>query len=274
MITGQTKVFGIIADPIGHVRTPQAMNAYFAQHAADAVLVPFHVAPQDLEVAWTGFRRIKSLGGLIVTVPHKSAVVSLCDEVGQAAAQIGAANAVRRKPDGRMACEMFDGMGFVTGLVKQGIDTANLRVLLIGAGGAASAIAFALAARGCAALTIANRTLGKAADLADRVKSAYGKCDVRAGAADPTGHDLIVNATSLGLRPEDPLPLKVEKLTPEMCVAEVVMNPEETALLAHAAEAGCRTHLGRHMLEAQVQLLADFIDAVPLPNTAAGTSRQ
>lgn len=267
MITGQTRIYGIIADPVGHVRTPEVMNAYFADHDADAVLVPLHVAPDVLDTAWSGLRCLQNLGGLIVTVPHKSAVLDLSDEVGEAARQIGAANAVRREPSGRMLCEMFDGKGFLDGLLQGGHDPAGRRVLLVGAGGAASAIAFALAGQGCAALTIANRTKAKGEELAAKIKGAFGGCDVCFGPPNPAGHDLIVNATSLGLRPDDPLPLAIDKLAPGMIVAEVVMKPEMTALLEHAAQKGCRIHHGRHMLDAQVRLLADFIGAVPIAET-------
>ncbi|MGF1608752.1 MAG: shikimate dehydrogenase family protein [Kiloniellales bacterium] len=264
MITGQTKLFGILADPVGHVRTPEVMNAYFASHGADAVLVPLHVKADDLEAVWGGLRRLRNLGGLVVTLPHKSAILALCDHVGAAARQVGAANAVRRDADGRMHCDMFDGRGFVEGLLRQGYDPAGRRVLLVGAGGAASAIAFALAAQGCVGLTIANRTAAKAEALAAKVKQPFPACDVRAGPAEPGNHELIINATSLGLRADDPLPLAADKLTPEMIVAEVIMKPETTALLARAAQCGCSLHHGRHMLDAQVRLLADFIGAVPM----------
>lgn len=264
MISGQTKLFGILADPVAHVRAPEVMNDYFARHGADAVLVPLHVTESDLAAVWAGLRRLRNLGGLVVTLPHKSAILALCDQVGPSARQVGAANAVRRDADGGMSCEMFDGRGFVSGLLQEGRDPAGRRVLLVGAGGAASAIAFALAAQGCAGLTIANRTAAKGEALAARVKQVFPACEVRSGPADPTGHELIVNATSLGLRAEDPLPLAADKLTPDMTVAEVIMKPETTALLAQAAQRGCSLHHGRHMLDAQVRLLADFIGAVPL----------
>ena len=259
MITGKTRVLGIIADPVVHVRTPQIMNAYFAERGVDAVMVAMHVGDTGLASILAAVRNLQNLAGLIVTVPHKTAVVGLCDEVRDQARLVGAANAIRRGVDGRLVCDMFDGQGFLGGLLAQGIEPEGRKVLLLGAGGAAAAIAISLAGQGAGALTIANRTRDKAQALAARVAAAFPACRVTDGAPDPTGHDLVVNATSLGLRADDPLPLDPGLLRPEMTVAEVVMKPERTAFIEAAQARGCRVHLGRHMLDAQVRLLADFL---------------
>ncbi|MCL4764997.1 MAG: shikimate dehydrogenase [Hyphomicrobiaceae bacterium] len=259
MITGNTRVLGIIGDPVAHVRTPQIMNAQFAGHGIDAVIVPMHVAGAGLASVLAAARQLQNLAGLVVTVPHKTAVVDLCDEVRAEARLVGAANAIRRSRDGRLVCDMFDGQGFLGGLLAQGIDSAERRVLLLGAGGAASAIAITLAGRGVGTLTIANRTRDKARALAARVAAAFPACRVTDGPPDPTGHDLVVNATSLGLRADDPLPLDPDLLRPDMTVAEVVMKPERTAFIEAAQARGCRVHTGRHMLDAQVRLLAGFL---------------
>ncbi len=260
-ITGRTRVFAIVADPVGHVRTPMVFNARFAAKAIDAVLVPLHVGPDGLADVFRAARGLKNLGGLIVTVPHKSAAVALCDEVSEMARAIGAVNTIRREPDGRLVGEMFDGPGFLAGLRQEGIEPRGRAVLLSGAGGAANAIAFVLAEAGVARLTIANRTVAKAEELAARVRRRYPAIDVAAGAADPTGHELVVNATSLGLDQGDALPVDVERLTPEMIVAEIIMIPERTPLLREAARRGCRIHLGKHMLDTQIELMARFIGA-------------
>lgn len=263
MITGNTRVLGILADPVAHVRTPQIMNAYLAEHGVDAVMVPMHVSSAGLASILAAARQLQNLAGIIVTVPHKTAVVDHCDEVRDQAQRVGAANAIRRAPDGRLVCDMFDGQGFLGGLLAQGIEPKGRRVLLLGAGGAASAIAFSLASRGVSALTIANRTREKARALATRVAAAFPACQVTDGPPDPTGHDIVVNATSLGLRANGPLPLDANLLRAEMTVAEVVMKPERTAFIEAAQARGCRVHLGHHMLEAQVRLLADFLGVAP-----------
>nr|PZN87508.1 MAG: shikimate dehydrogenase [Pseudomonadota bacterium] len=263
MITGTTRVVGIIADPVAQVRTPQVMNAYFADHGVDAVVVPMHLPSEGLSSFLAAIRQLHNLAGLVVTVPHKTKVIDLCDEVYEQARLVGAANAIRRTQDGRLVCDMFDGQGFLGGLLANGIDPRGQRVLLLGAGGAASAIAFALASHGASALTIANRTQEKARVLAARVAAAFPACRATVGPANPAGFDMVVNATSLGLKPHDPLPLDPNLLEPSITVAEVIMKPERTALIEAAASKGCRVHLGRHMLDAQVRLLAEFLGVAP-----------
>ena len=260
-ITGHTRLFGILADPVTHVRTPMVFNGFFREHGIDAVLVPIEVPPEGLAALLDGLRAMTNLAGFVVTIPHKTAMVGLCDEVSREGRLIGAVNTVRRARDGRLVGTMFDGVGFVAGLRHKGHDPRGRRVYLAGAGGAASAVAFALADAGVARLTLFNRTAAKAADLAARVRVAYPGVEVALGSPDPSGHALAINGTSLGLKPGDALPFDVTRLGPDSVVAEVVMNPETTALLAAAAARGCPVHHGRHMIEEQIRLMADFIGA-------------
>ncbi|QRG07374.1 shikimate dehydrogenase [Xanthobacter dioxanivorans] len=264
-ISGLTRVFGILADPIHHVKTPQMLNALMAREGRDGVMVPFQVSSEDLPTLVAGLKRMKSLGGFVVTVPHKTAIVDLCDEVSDSARRIGAVNTVRREADGRLVGEMLDGKGFVGGLVAAGIDPKGRSAYLAGAGGAANAIAFALVERGVSRLTLANRTRAKAEDLAQRLAEAYPAAAVEIGTSDPSGHDIVVNGTSLGLKDGDPLPLDASRLSPGQIVAEVIMQPEETAILAAAKAAGCRTHPGKPMLACQLDLMADFLGMRALP---------
>ncbi|MEJ0069250.1 MAG: shikimate dehydrogenase [Pseudomonadota bacterium] len=254
-------MFAIVANPVAHVRTPQVFNEYFRAHGIDAVLVPVEVSPERLPAMLDGFRAMTNLAGFVATMPHKTAMVGLCDEVTRTARLIGAANTVRRDPDGRLVGTMFDGDGFVAGLRAQGHEPRGRRVYLAGAGGAASAIAFAFAEAGVACLTLHNRTTSKAAELADRVRAACPHVAVSVGSADPSGHELVINGTSLGLKPDDALPIDTAKLTPDMVVGEVVMLPETTALLAAATARGCPIHHGRHMLDEQIRLMAAFMGA-------------
>lgn len=256
MITGHTRLYGIVANPIHHIKTPQEMNSLFAAIGHDGVLVPFHVLPENLPRFIDMLRGIENLGGIIVTVPHKVPALALCDRVEGDAARIGAVNVIRREADGTLVGAMLDGHGFVGGLSAAGIEVAGMDICQIGAGGAGAAIAFALAEAGAARLTIVNRSASKARDLAARVAAQYPGTDVATGAAETARRDMIVNTTSLGMNEGDPLPIDDHDFQPGQIVAEVIMQPEITPLLARAAEKGARTHPGRPMLREQVRLMA------------------
>lgn len=257
-ITGTTRILGILADPIAHVKAPPGINGIAIRRGRDAVMVPFQVAPDALPAFAAALRSLKSFDGGIVTVPHKGAMAGLCDEVSRRARAMGAVNVIRREDDGRLVGDMLDGAGFLSGLAAAAIPVAGRRIYLAGAGGAASAIAFAFAEAGVAQLTLANRTRAKAQDLRERIVSAYPGAPVSVGTDDPSGHDVVVNGTSLGMRPGDPFPLDADRLTSDMVVAEVIMEPEITPLLARAKEKGCAIHLGKPMLDHQLELMADF----------------
>jgi len=257
-LTGQTRVLGILADPIAQVKAPQLINRIAAERGVDAVMVPFHVSAEDLPKLVAGLHVLQSFDGAIVTVPHKTSMIAHCDHLSDRAAAVGAVNVIRREADGRLFGDALDGIGFLAGLRASGIEVAGREIYLAGAGGAANAIAFALAESGARGLTIANRTRSKANDLVSRLMAHFPLLPVRIGTRDPSGHDIIVNGTSLGMKPDDSLPLDVEKLASSMVVCEVVMEPEETALLAAARRQGCRIHLGTPMLMNQVELMADF----------------
>jgi len=255
-ISGTTRLYAILADPIHHVQTPRLMNALFRQRGADRLMVALHVPALELAEAVAGLRHLANLEGFIVTVPHKSAMLALCDEVSAHAAQVGAVNVVRRDADGRLHGDIVDGTGFVAGLRSAGIEPAGQSVYLMGAGGAANAIAFALAEAGIARLTIANRSQHKAEALSQRLQRVYPQLSVAIGSRDPSGHQLVVNATSLGLRNDDPLPCDVQRLSPDQVVAEIIMQPPLTALLQAAQARGCKIHEGLPMLSSQIELMA------------------
>jgi shikimate dehydrogenase len=262
-ITGRTAIWGILADPIVHVKTPQGLNTLMRERRVDGVLIPFHVGADDLADLVSGLRLMRNLKGFVVTVPHKTAVVDLCDEISKRARAIGAVNTVRREADGRLVGDMLDGIGFVAGLRQGGIEPRERRVYLAGAGGAANAIAFALAEAGVSLLTIANRTQSKCKDLKQRLAEYYPFVRVEVGTTDPSDHDIVVNATTLGLKEGDPLPLDVTRLMPNQTVAEIIMQPEVTDLMAAATERGCRIHPGKPMLTCQLELMAEFMEMHP-----------
>lgn len=258
-ITGHTTLFAILADPIAQVKTPERLNALWAEQGFDGAMVPMQVAADSLGTVVAGLRATRNLQGLVITLPHKRAMALLCDELTPAARAAGAVNLVHFRADGRLVGAMIDGIGFVGGLRNAGLDPAGRSAYIAGAGGASSAIAFALADAGISRLTIANRTAETARALADRVMAAFPSLPVNVGTRSPAGHDLVVNATSLGMKPDDALPLDIDLLDASQVVAEIIMQPAETALLKAAAARGCRVHPGAPMLAAQLALMDPFL---------------
>jgi shikimate dehydrogenase len=259
MITGTTRLYAIVGDPIEHVRTPMAFNAIFAARGIDAVCLPVHIGRDDLPRGWAGLKSILNLDGFIVTAPHKAEAAALCERLDGDAVHTRVANTVRREADGSFTGTLLDGRGFVAGLLKFGHRVAGRRFYLAGAGGAGTALAYALAASGAAALTIHNRTRAKAERLVAGVQAAYPPCDVRLGTRDASGHDVAVNATSLGLQPDDGHSFDLATAGRDALIAEVVMMPEMTPLLIAAKARGHAVHFGTHMLQGQLDLMMDFL---------------
>ncbi len=260
-ISGKTRLCFIFGWPIEHVRTPQAFNALVERRGIDCVMAPLLVEPANLELAFAQLRVLENVSGAVITLPHKQNAWSLCDLHTQSAEQCRAVNVVRRRPDGRLEGDMLDGAGFVAGMELRGISVRGLRVLLAGAGGAARAIAFALGAAGASEIAVHNRTAAHADSLVARLKWTFPEVKCRSANGDPSGFDLVVNATPLGMKPDDPPPVNVAGLGPGMVVAEAVMEPQKTRLLRLAEAAGARVLPGHAMLEGQLELIADVLGA-------------
>jgi shikimate dehydrogenase len=201
---------------------------------------------------------IGNLDGIIITVPYKTSILPLLDQVRPMAAKVGAANAMRREADSTWSGEMFDGTGLVRGLREAAVQLEGRQIMLIGAGGAGSAVAVALADAGAKTMTIFDVDTGKAKALADRVAAAFPNCSVRAGPVLLSDHDTLINATPIGMAPGDGLPAPVDGLTSDMLVIDVIIKPETTPLLDHARALGCRTFNGRVMLDGQAEELVRF----------------
>lgn len=259
MITGTTRLFAIIGDPVAHVRTPMAFNDIFAARGIDAVCVAIHIPRDDLPRGWAGLRSIVNLDGFVVTAPHKAESAQLCDKVVGDGVYTQVVNTIRREPDGSFTGTLLDGRGFVAGMLSQGHAIEGRRFYMAGAGGAGTALAYALAGNGAAALTIHNRTRSKAEHLVAGVAKAFPDCKVRLGTADAAGHDVAINATSLGLHPDDGHAFDLSTADPSALIAEVVMKPEMTPLLIAAKARGHRIHFGTHMLNGQLELMMAFL---------------
>lgn len=256
-VSGTTRLYVVLGDPVAQVRAPGLLNPLFAELGRDAVLVPVHVAPADLDVVMAGLRATANLDGILVTVPHKAAVCRHAERLGPAAEAAGVSNALRREPDGSWTADNFDGDGFVRGLSARGHDVAGRRVWLVGAGGAGAAIAVALLDAGVEHVAIQDTDGARARRLADRLTVRRpGRVTVVDGP--PRDVDIAVNATPLGMGTTDPLPFDVAGLPPGCLVGEIIMTPPQTALLAAAEAAGLPTQAGIHMLTHQIDSYRTF----------------
>jgi shikimate dehydrogenase len=250
-ITGTTRVFYILGDPVAQVRAPEVYNHLFERHGIDAVLVPLKIAAAALPGFLAHGMNAENIGGFWATIPHKAALAALLKPTDPVAAIAGAVNAVKRHADGRLEAALFDGIGFVKGLDHFGMRVEGRRVLVVGAGGGGHAVAAALAQRRPAALTVFNRTRARAEELAVRLR-AISAAAVVADSADPAGYDLIVNCTSQGLKPDDPLPFDPARVDASAAVVDIIMSRQPTPLLRECRLRGLRAEAGFEMLVQQV----------------------
>ena len=257
-LTGRTRVFAIIGDPIAQAGSPALFNAEFRRRGLPCVLVPLQVRPGDLEIAFTFLWKAGNFDGLVLTVPHKIAALRFVDVLGPEALRMGAVNAVRRGPDGRLVGDNFDGGGFISGLRTRGHDVRDRRVLVVGCGGAGAAVASAIAAEIPRMLRVYDVNIERAQALSTRIREWAPSLDVAVADPDPGGMDVVVNCTSLGMKLDDPLPVDVMRLEPSALAVDIVLEPEITPFLSMARARGNAIHSGPHMLAGQISAICDF----------------
>ena len=252
-ITGQTKIVGIIGDPIEHSRSPQIHNAAITALGLDYVYVPFHVQPDNLGAVIEGFKATNVVG-INVTIPHKQNVISYLDEISREATLIGAVNTLIFK-DGAITGENTDAPGFLRAMQEEGLDVPQGgSAVIIGAGGSARAVVVALALAGVRTICITNRTVSRAialaTDLSEKTDaSIYGIGLDDSKLPDAVGtSQLIVNTASTSMDVSQPLLIDPEWLAPKSIVYDIVYTPPETRLLQAAAEKECHTIGGLGML--------------------------
>lgn len=258
MISGKTKLIAHLGYPTESFRAPMIYNPYFEKHGIDAVVVPMGCKPEDYAKFLKLVFRLSNVHGAMVTMPHKVTTMALLDEASTTARVAGSCNAIRLDPDGRMIGDMFDGEGFVRGVLRKGRELSGRKALVVGSGGAGSAIAASLAKAGVAELSLFDGHEPSMQGLAVRLRQAYPDLVVNTGSKDPAGYDLVVNATPLGMNDGDPLPMDVSRIDPSTFVGEVVMKTEITPFLAAARERGCRFQVGTDMLFEQIPAYLEF----------------
>jgi shikimate dehydrogenase len=201
---------------------------------------------------------LSNIRGALVTMPHKVTTVGLLDAVSVAVDVAGSCNAVLRRPDGSLCGDMFDGVGFTRAARRLGFDFAGADCLVVGAGGAGSAIAAAIAAEGPGSIALFDIRAATAEGLATRLRRHYPEVPVRLAGNDPAGYRLVVNATPLGMASGDPLPFAPDRIDPGALVGDVVLGAGRTTLLHEAERRGCRTLVGTDMLFEQIPAYLEF----------------
>jgi len=258
MITGKTTLVAHLGYPTEAFKAPMIYNPYFDQAGIDAVVIPMGVKPEDYPAFLRTLFRLTNIRGALVTMPHKVVTATLLDEVTPTVRIAGSCNAVRKREDGSLLGDMFDGTGFVRGVERKGRPLAGARALVVGAGGVGSAIAASLAAAGAGTIGVFDAYPAMAEALADRLREQYPKLTVRTGSNDPEGYDVVVNATPLGMKEGDALPVDVARITPGTFVGEVVMKEEFTPFLRAAMEKGCPVQVGTDMLYEMIPAYLEF----------------
>lgn len=271
-IDGHIKLAFVLGHPVGHSLSPVIHQAAFAAARLNAVYLPWAVAPDRLAAAVQGLRAMENLLGANVTVPHKEAVIPLLDGLTAEAEAVGAVNTLLPR-DGRLLGDNTDGAGFLAALREDlGCEARGLTAAILGAGGAARAVAMSLAKAGARRLILLNRSVNRASHLADLVAMRHPDCEVTAQPLHETwtisevaGIRLLVNATSVGLQSNDPPLFEYASLSAPTVVCDLIYNPPETSLLRAARARGCLAENGLAMLVHQGALAFERWTGKPAP---------
>jgi shikimate dehydrogenase len=252
LISSKTKTIAIIGDPVEHSITPRIQNAALREIGADIVNIAFRVRPENLRVAVYGARALGMLG-LMVTIPHKEAVLELCDELDESAKLMGAANLLHFAPNKTIGYSS-DGWAALKSLEEEGVAFKEARITILGGGGAARSLALTFTRAGAARIAILNRTIARAQTIASEVQtlgveSVAGPLNENSLYEIMSQTDILVNATSIGMHPgENETPLDQKFLHPGLAVYDIVYNPLETRLLRETRARGGQAVDGLGML--------------------------
>ena len=258
LLSGATRLFPIIGDPIKYVESPRRLTRTFEERGYNGICVPMQVPEADLDTVMAGLAASLNVDGILVTMPHKFTAFTQCATSSERAKTLHVVSVIRRNPDGTWHGDMLDGLAFVKAQKDHGAQPEGTRALLVGAGGAGSAIAIELLQAGVLELVIHDADQSRVETLLDLL-SDLGEGRVSAGPPDPTGCDLVCNASPMGMKDDDPLPVDAALLSSSMFVGDVIAGHGVTPFLQAAQAAGCKTANGDHMVEAAQDLMVEFM---------------
>jgi shikimate dehydrogenase len=258
-VNGRTRLYGIVGHPIEQVRSPETVTFELQRRDLNAILLPIHIKPEEFSEVFPRILQIGNLDGIVVTVPYKGKALSHIHRAGPMAQLSGGVSVIGRSLDNKWVGEMFDGTGCVAALLRRGVALAGKRVLLLGAGGAGSAIAAELARCAPAELFIHDPETQRSAEVIAKISRAFPAIRTQTGLPPLEDIDVLVNASPVGMLDANASPLDVDHLSSRLTVMDAIMDPDQTKLLRIAEESGCQTVYGREMLDSQITAACDFM---------------
>jgi shikimate dehydrogenase len=260
-IRGRTRMFGIVGDPIQQVRSPEMITWEFHQRGADAVLVPLHVPTHDFDSVMPALMRLGNFEGFVLTIPFKARAMRWVDRVGLQARALGAINQMVRRSDGGWSGDILDGVGCVAAFHARGIPICDRRLMIVGLGGAGSAIACAMAGEQPAQIRLYDLDRQRCTRIQSCIALISPRTEVVIGAPTVQEMDVLINATPVGMLDDPRLPLEVTSFPRSLVVFDAIVMPEQTPLLTLAESCGCTVVRGREMMRGQIPRLVDgFLD--------------
>lgn len=258
-LNGRTRLYPLLGDPIIYARSPDWLSKHFAKRGMNYISLPMEVKDGDLKAAMDGLAVSGNVDGLSLTMPHKITGVQYCATLSETSEMLGVVSAIRRNKDGSWYGHTTDGDAFVKAQIDNGAKVEGAKVLVLGAGGAGSAVVISMLEHGAGEVAVYDLDNDRAQAIVNKLKDKAGDRVRVADSNDPTGFDMVSNATSMGMDENDPIPIDPAKLTSDMFVGCVISNHGETKIIKAAKEAGCKTADGDAMVVAVLDVMCDFL---------------
>lgn len=258
-LNGRTRLYPLLGDPVIYARSPDWLSKHFNKREMNTISLPMEVPDGQLKVVMDGLKATKNVDGLCLTMPHKITGHQYCSTLSETSDLLGVVSAIRRNKDGSWHGHTTDGDAYVQAQIDKGANIEGARVLVLGAGGAGCAIVISMLDYGAKEVVVHDMDDERSRNIVGLLEvKAPGRLNVGVS-SDPTGFDIVCNATPMGMAENDPLPLDPMKLKSSMFIGDVVAGHGETPIIKAARKAGCRTANGDDMVVAVLDVMCDFL---------------
>ena len=258
-LNGATRLYPLLGDPIKYARSPDWLSKHFAKRGMNYISLPLEVPDGNLDPVMKGLAATMNVDGLSFTMPHKITGYDYMATVTETSRLLGVVSAVRRNKDGTWHGHTTDGDAFVKAQIDNGATVDGARVLVLGAGGAGSAVVISMLEQGAKEVAVYDLDSSRSENIVGLLKDKAGDRVRVAETSDPKGFDLVSNATSMGMDDDDPIPIDPDKLDASMFVGDVIAGHGETKIIKAARAAGCKTADGDDMVVAVLDVMCDFL---------------